>query len=82
VWPGTPVPQDLDRFIHRGVRRRQLWPHAGIVIPNSFRPVDSHPLEPEQQHHSARSTHADRHLALFTDRVPSRWRKPRAVGVG
>jgi hypothetical protein len=37
VRSGTPVAQDLDRFIHCGVRRRQLWSHAGIVIPKAFR---------------------------------------------
>jgi hypothetical protein len=37
--PRTPVAQDRDRFIHRGVRRRQLYPHAGIVDPNSARLV-------------------------------------------
>ena len=49
VRPGAPVAQDRHRFIHRGVGGRQLWPHAGIVVPNSSRLVGRRPLESGQQ---------------------------------
>jgi hypothetical protein len=43
VRPGTPVPQDRHRIIHRGVRRGQLSPHAGIVVPTASRAAESRP---------------------------------------
>ena len=68
VRPGTPVPQDRHRFIHRGVRRRQFGSHAGIVVRTSRRHLALESDSSPPRGAPMRIGNLSGRLTLFTDR--------------